>query len=110
MPVGPADVRDGELVTDLGPYQPRTFAVRLAGANARASTPEMQVVPLPFDQAVASPDGSVAAGRFDRSGKSLPAEMLPEEIEFGGISFSLGAGHADERRDPTRPDTGTTGR
>jgi len=93
MPVGPAEIRDGELVTDLGPFQPRSFAVRVAahagGSSLRSSTPRTQVVPLPYDQAVASPDGSVAAGRFDGSGRSLPAEMLPEEIGFGDITFRL---------------------
>jgi alpha-mannosidase len=89
MPVGGAEIRDGELVTDLGPFQPRSFAVRLGSPSFRSSTPRTQVVPLPYDQAVASPDGSVAAGRFDRSGRSLPAEMVPEEIEFGPITFRL---------------------
>jgi alpha-mannosidase len=89
MPVGQAEIQDGELVTNLGPYQPRTFAVRLASPVERASTLRTQVVPLPYDQAVASPDGSVASGRFDRSGRSLPAEMLPDKIEFGGITFTL---------------------
>jgi alpha-mannosidase len=89
MPVGPAEIRDGELVTEMGPYQPRSFAVRLAGPSFRASTPRTQVVTLPYDQAVASPDGSVAAGRFDRVGRSLPAELLPDEIDFGGIPFRL---------------------
>jgi alpha-mannosidase len=89
MPVGPAEIRDGELITELGPYQPRTFAVRLAPAAERASTARTQAVSLPYDQAVASPDGSVSAGRFDRSGRSLPAELLPGAIEFGGITFAL---------------------
>ena len=89
MPVGPATIRDGKLVTDLGPYQPRTFAVRLAPPTARAATPRTQAVTLPYDQAVASPDGTVAAGRFDTSGRSLPAEMLPEEIEYAGIRFRM---------------------
>jgi alpha-mannosidase len=89
MPLGPAQVRDGELVTDLGPYQPRTFAVRRAGPAETAGGPRTRVVSLPFDQAVASPDGRVGAGRFDRSGRSLPAEMLPDEIVFGAIPFRL---------------------
>jgi alpha-mannosidase len=89
MPVGPANIQNGELVTDFGPYQPRTFAVRLAPPPAQAAKPRTQAVTLPYDQAVASPDGTVAAGRFDTSGRSLPAEMLPEEIEYGDIQFRL---------------------
>ncbi|MGD2122547.1 MAG: glycoside hydrolase family 38 C-terminal domain-containing protein [Gemmatimonadota bacterium] len=88
-PAGPAEVRDGELVTELGPYQPRTFAVRLDPPSVQATPPRTRVVSLPYDQAVASIDGSVASGRFDRSGRSLPAEMLPERVEFGGVPFDL---------------------
>ncbi len=89
MPVGEARIQDGVLVTELGPYQPRTFAVRLAEATERVAGPATQTVALPYDQAVASPDGSVSAGRFDRQGRSLPAEMLPEEVRFGSIPFHL---------------------
>jgi len=88
-PVGPARVTDGDLVTELGPYQPRTFAVRLAPGSGKAGAVAVQTVSLPYDQAVASPDGRVGAGRFDRSGRSLPAEMLPETIRFGDIPFTL---------------------
>jgi len=91
MPVGPAAVVKGELVTKLGMYQPRTFAVTLGPAPVKATMPLAVAVPLTFDQAVASPDRSVGAGRFDAAGRSLPAEMLPAEIPFGGIRFVLGS-------------------
>jgi len=91
MPVGEARTEGGVLVTDLGPYQPRTFAVRLGQKPAGGAVPatRTQPVSIPYDQAVASPDGNVAAGRFDRAGRSLPAEMLPEEIRFGEVPFEL---------------------
>jgi alpha-mannosidase len=89
MPVGPAEILAGDLVTDLGPYQPRTFAVRLGRAEGQVTATPTAAVALPFDQAVASPDGRVGAGRFDRSGRSLPREMLPETIRFGEIPFAL---------------------
>jgi alpha-mannosidase len=89
MPVGDAEIQEGELVMNLGPYQPRTFAVRLGVSEAKTVAPRTQSIPLSYDQAVASSDGSVAFGRFDRSGRSLPAEMLPDRITFGGIPFDL---------------------
>jgi len=90
MPIGPAEVRDGDLALDLGAYQPRTFAVRLARPREHAVAMRTQALTLPYDQAVTSPDGTVAAGRFDTSGRSLPAEMLPDVVEFGGVQFHLG--------------------
>jgi alpha-mannosidase len=55
----------------------------------RAAATRALPVALTPDQAVASPDGTVAAGRFDTSGRSLPAEMLPDEIAYGDIRFRL---------------------
>lgn len=89
-PLGPARVQDGRLVVDLGPYQPRTFAFRLAPPTRRLGPPKVRMLDLPFDQAVASPDGRVGFGRFDRVGRSLPAELLPAEIGFGAVPFRLG--------------------
>ena len=37
QPVGPAVVRNGVLVTSFGPYQPRTFALRLGEPPQRAA-------------------------------------------------------------------------
>jgi alpha-mannosidase len=46
-------------------------------------------VALEYDRKVASPDASVSAGSFDASGRSLPAELLPREIAYNPVRFSL---------------------
>ncbi len=89
QPVGAATVTKGELVTNLGPYQPRSFAVELAAAPAKAAAPQSQPVALTYDRSVASADGTKATGGFDAAGRSLPAEMLAGEIAHGGIRFRL---------------------
>ncbi len=93
---GPARVEGGQLVFTLTPYQLRSFAVRLGVPPVRLRPPRWQPVPLPFDRAVATADGEAAAPGFDASGRSLPAEMLPEQVPFAGVGFRLapaGAGH-----------------
>jgi alpha-mannosidase len=80
----------GDLVADFTPYQVRTFAVQLGAAPAKAARPSSQAVTLPFDQAVASTDRSVSGGRFDSTGRSLAAEMLPATLPYAGIAFTLG--------------------
>jgi alpha-mannosidase len=89
-PVGDASVVKGELVADFTPYQVRSFAVTLGAAPARVEPPSSQAVRLTYDQAVASTDRSVSGGRFDSSGRSLPAEMLPPSLPYAGIAFTLG--------------------
>ncbi len=88
--VGPAAVTKGELVASFKAFQPRTFAVKFGPPPARAAAVIWQPVKLTYDVAVASPDGRAGAAYFDSQGRSLPAEMLPGEISYGGIRFSLG--------------------
>ncbi|HYW70421.1 MAG TPA: glycoside hydrolase family 38 C-terminal domain-containing protein [Pyrinomonadaceae bacterium] len=98
QPVGPASISSGELVTSFGAYQPRTFAIKLAPAKTKVSPPSFQAVPLDYDIAVASRLGRPADGAFDWApnnqgalqGRALPAELLPRQINFGGIRFDLG--------------------
>ena len=89
QPLGPATVANGELVTDLVPYQLRTFAVRLAPAPARVAAPKSLPVPLPYDRSVASLDGVKSSAGFSGEGRGLPAEMLPSEVDYAGIRFTL---------------------
>jgi alpha-mannosidase len=87
-PVGAARVSNGVLVTSFTPFQPRTFAVKLAAAPTRVAAPLSRPVALPYNQAVASPDRSVSAGNFD-NGRALAAEMLPSDVAYGAIHFQI---------------------
>ena len=97
QPVGPATVAKGELVTSFGAYEPRTFALKLAGGRARVAETQSQPLTLDYDMSVASRIGRPADGSFDwapnnqgaSQGKALPAELLPREIAYGGIRFNL---------------------
>ncbi len=96
--VGAATLANGELVTEFTPYQPRTFAIKLAAPSVSLSAIESQPVALPYDRSVATRDGHPADGSFDESGKALPAEMLDHGIVYNGIQFNLapaGDGHPD---------------
>jgi len=96
-PVGAATVTKGELVTSFTPYQIHSFAVKLAAPSARPANPHSQAVALNYDLSVASRDGRPGDGSFDAfpnnqnasQGRALPAEMLPREIVYAGIRFSL---------------------
>jgi alpha-mannosidase len=91
LPLGPAEVRGGELVTSFGPYQLRTFALRLTPPRARPRAPRSQPVELPYNLLTAGPHAARQPGGFDAAGRALPAEMLPAEINYAGIRFRLAA-------------------
>jgi alpha-mannosidase len=92
-PVGKASIVRGELVTSLGPFQPRTFAVKLAKPAVQFDQPQTQPITLPYDLAVANRDGERLRAGIDGEGYALPAEMLPQIITYAGAAFFLGPNH-----------------
>ena len=89
QPVGKASIVKGELVTSLGRFQPRTFAVRLTPRSAKQTPPRSMPISLPYDLAVTDRDGERMKAGFDGEGYALPAEMLPSELSYAGIVFRL---------------------
>jgi alpha-mannosidase len=89
QPVGTARVKDGALVTSFSAYQPRTFAVKLAKGSTKVPAVQSVPVPLKYDLAAASNDGTRSGGGFDGKGNALPAEMLPELLAFNDVQFQL---------------------
>lgn len=89
QPVGPATVTDGALLTSFSAYQPRSFAVKLAASQIKVPPTRFTPVPLNYDLATASDDGSPSKVGFDGKGNSLPAEMLPEQITYDDVNFQL---------------------
>jgi alpha-mannosidase len=93
--VGPAAMAGGALVAEFGPFEVRSFAVKMGPPPVRTATPKSLAVPLIFDVYASTRDGRVPVGGFDADGRTLPAEMLPARIEYDGIEFALGP--ADKR-------------
>ena len=93
LPVGKATINKGELVTSLGRFEPRTFAVKLARSTLPVFLPQTQPITLPYDLAVANRDGERLRGGIDGEGYALPAEMLPPIITYAGAAFFLGPNH-----------------
>ena len=91
LPVGSATVQGGALVTSFTAYQPRTFALRLGAAPAKVAAVTSRPVTLAYDLAAASNDDTPITGGFDGQGNALPAEMLPQNLNFGGVQFKLAA-------------------
>ncbi|HEX6045393.1 MAG TPA: glycoside hydrolase family 38 C-terminal domain-containing protein [Pyrinomonadaceae bacterium] len=97
QPLTSATMNKGDLVTSFTPYQVRSFAVKLAASTANLTSSQSQPVALEYDLSVASRDGRPGDGSFDAQpnnqnasqGKALPAELLPREITYAGIRFTL---------------------
>ena len=88
LPVGKATIRQGKLVTSLGRFQPRSFAIKLARPSAKSPSLSLPLS-LPYDLAGATNDGERSKAGFDGEGNALPREMLPQEISYNDITFRL---------------------
>ena len=88
---GSANLSHGVLETSFTPYQPRTFALHLGAAPATMLPPPSEPVILHYDTAVASNNDTKTIGGFDKDHNALPAEAVPANLEFDGITFHLGS-------------------
>ncbi|WP_419806926.1 glycoside hydrolase family 38 C-terminal domain-containing protein [Terriglobus sp.] len=80
----------GALTTSLKGYEPKTFAFKLGGAPVTAPAVTSQAAPLTYDTAVATNDDTATpAGGFDGKGDAYPAEMLPDQLRYHGVNFTL---------------------
>jgi alpha-mannosidase len=71
LPVGKAAIHRGEIVTSLGPFQPRTFAVKLDKSAVSLSPPQTQPITLPYDLAVAN-----------REAKDFGAALMAKDTRY----------------------------
>jgi len=83
-------VKGGALELDFVPFRPRTVAVKLDAAPARAGRPTATPLTLPFDLDGISRDDARADGDFDGAGNSLAGELVAETIVSGGVPFRTG--------------------
>ena len=90
-PVGPFAPTGNELDVSLGPYQPRTFAVRIGQPSSRGAPPVATSVPLSFNLDGISLDADRADGNFDGKGLTIAGEQWPNELTMNGVRFTLGS-------------------
>lgn len=93
--LGATPVNDGALVISFSAYQPRTFAIALAPPQAKVARAHSVPVPLHYDLATASNEGTKLRGGFDGKGNAFPAEMLPAQITFNDVQFQLAPAKTD---------------
>lgn len=90
-PVGAAVVDDGRLLTELGGFAPRAFALQLEACSVALEPPASRSLPLPFDVvATRSQHADGGGAGFDASGNAYPAEQFPTELVCGGVRLRLG--------------------
>ncbi|MGN0463311.1 MAG: hypothetical protein ACI4GA_01240, partial [Acutalibacteraceae bacterium] len=83
---GEAEVVDGRLTFDLEPFEVKTFALRLKSGKV-SDKAKQKPVELPFNVDVVTFNSNREHTIIPTKGVSIPAEILPEEITCGGVTF-----------------------
>jgi alpha-mannosidase len=89
-PIGKATVRDGRLVLDLKPFQPRAYALKLAPPKSTVAPVRGAQIHMPLDRDVISARGSRGDGSFDAEGRTIPSEQFPDLLRYGGVEYAFG--------------------
>ena len=99
-PVGNAAVRDGDLVTDMGGFELRAYALRVAEPSAEQSVAATRSTPiaLDFDTDVISTNADRTDGNMTSGHESYPAEQIPQKVQVGDVTFELGSGSRDGQK------------
>jgi len=90
FPVKQATIRDGKLLFDIAAWQPMSFALKLAAPASKLENPGSRELDLPFNADGYSFDSNKSDGDFDGSGKTIPAELVPDQFIVDGIPFKTG--------------------
>jgi len=90
-PVGSLPSSGEEIVVDLKPYQPRTFAVRLQPSPTPQPERAAAQLDLPFNLDGISRDENRSDGDFDGKQQTLAGELLPPGLQLDGVPFKFGS-------------------
>jgi alpha-mannosidase len=88
-PLGPVSVSKGRLALDFTPCQVRTLGLEVR-SGTRVEAPAATPLDLPWDVQAFTTDDHREDGSMDGAFTGYPAEMLPDTLEAGGVSFRLG--------------------
>ncbi len=89
--IAPATVTKGELVFDIGAYEPKTFALTLKKTSLKAKPVVTHQLELPYNVTAITAQDNMDASELPQS-LSIPREIIPDRIVSGGIPFAIGKG------------------
>lgn len=92
--VGETKYEDNKVVFSGTAFQPRTFSVRLK-ENASLEMPENHSIDIECNASALTVDEFSMSGDFDGEGNSFAAELMPDVVEAGGITFRMENNPAD---------------
>lgn len=82
-----AQVKNGQLVFSIKPYEPKTFALTLKPFGKKTEKIKTETLSLDFNACVSSPNSNKAGGII--GGYTIPSELMPKTVNCKGITYKL---------------------
>lgn len=86
--IADATVKDGELVFDIGAFEPKTYALTLKKSDIKAQPVSMQPLELPYNKTAITAQHNAESSDMPQT-LSIPREIIPDSILSGGVTFNI---------------------
>ena len=71
-------------------FEPKSYKVQLADPAVAIVPAEYENIDLPYNEKALTSDAFSSFGHMDDDWRSFAAELVPEKIEFNGVTFQMG--------------------
>ena len=87
--IAEASFSANKLKFDIKPFGIKTFKLKLGSTKVSGEKSDSKILDLPCDFKTATYNAFKSDANFDGKGNSYAAELLPKEVDYKGIKFSL---------------------
>lgn len=93
--IGPAKLSGGKLIFDLKPFEVKSFLIKMSPHDKNGNE-NYKKLELPYNVHGITSDSDMRNVILQGSGCSLPAEIIPDKLTVGGITFRMPKETSDE--------------
>lgn len=78
------------LNVTAGGFEPKSYRVQLADASVKVAAADCEALALPYNEKAITSDAFSSFGHMDDDWHSFAGELVPEKLDFNGVTFQLG--------------------
>ncbi|MBR2856344.1 MAG: alpha-mannosidase [Bacteroidales bacterium] len=88
--IGEASFSGNTLNVEVAGFEPKSYRVQLAAPSNPIKPAEYENLALPYNEKAITSDAFSSFGHMDDAWHSYAGELVPEKLDFNGVTFQLG--------------------
>ena len=88
--IGEASFSGNVLNVEADGFEPKSYRVHLADPSVVIKAAECESISLPYNEKAITSDAFSSFGHMDDDWHSFAGELVPEKIEYNGVTFHMG--------------------